>query len=205
MPVTIKKKYLSYNSAETQEILDHAVASLPKADSAVQYYSTETTTAGQTSKIETIGGKTIATSGDTTFVIQPRQSIQHICGSNNHDTYIIGIDGSTKTILKESNFGEVNWTNDTDEAVTVQVGCLTVGDSYTVKVKSEGLDDIVTALNESIAAKYTKPVAGIPDTDLKEDVQLALTAGSEALQFEESSDPASLFDDSSDSEDAQDA
>ena len=193
MGVTINPKYLTYNSKEVQAILDHAEASLPLADTAVQPVPVEIKKAGTTTNSETIGGKTIATSGNTTYTIMPGCHIKMVCQSTNHSTYIIGINGNVKSILQESGYGEVNWTNETSDPVTVAVGCETVGDSYYVTITTLGLLTIVSDLEDAIDGKYDKPAPGIPATDLSEGVNDALTAGSEALQFEENNDPASLF------------
>lgn len=57
--------------------------------------------------------------------------------------------------------------------------------------------DEVQALLDAVPGKYVKPQTGIPSTDLSEEVNDALTAGSEAMRFEANNDPSSLFDDDS--------
>ena len=48
--------------------------------------------------------------------------------------------------------------------------------------ESQTLDGIISGINTSIAAKYTKPSGGIPKTDLAEDVQTSLGKADTALQ-----------------------
>lgn len=74
------------------------------------------------------------------------------------------------------------------------------------------VDDIISGINDAIAAKYSLPAGGIPKSDLDATVQAALAAANAAapqsttytktetdtllqdkLEFETNSDPASLF------------
>ena len=47
---------------------------------------------------------------------------------------------------------------------------------------TQTLDGIVSGINNSISAKYTKPATGIPDTDLSSGVQASLALADSALQ-----------------------
>ena len=81
---------------------------------------------------------------------------------------------------------------------------------------TQTLAGIIAGISDAIAAKYTKPSGGIPSTDMSEAVQSSLAKAEAAapqsatytktevdtklqdkIEFEASSDPASLFEDSS--------
>lgn len=119
--------------------------------------------AGTTSKtISSVSGIFVQT-GDA-FVINPKESVKFIDQSSNSATYVLN--STASQILASSNYGEVNYTNNTNAPVKVKFGASGSGDTYSYSIKYKGFDEKVTEIEADIAAKYTKPGTGIPYTDL---------------------------------------
>lgn len=116
-------------------------ASLDKADTAIQYDGGTENSSGVTNVAITIDGSTYY-STNTIYTLNPEESIRYICESVNHNTYIIDADASPKTLLVESNYGEVRFSNTTDSVMHVQGACIQNGDTFTVQISRVGLKDM---------------------------------------------------------------
>lgn len=123
-------------------------ASLDKADTAIQYNEVSTNDSGTTDTAITIGSTTIYTT-DTVYPLNPGETIKYICQTNNHATYIINAGITPMSILSESNYGEVNYTNETEDIVYVQGACIADGDDFTVHITMQGLNSKENVSNKT--------------------------------------------------------
>lgn len=112
-----------------------------KADSAIQYDGGTENSSGVTNVAVTIEDTTYYTT-NTIYTLNPEESIRYICESVNHNTYIIDADANPKTLLVESNYGEVRFSNTTDSVMHVQGACIQNGDTFTVEISRMGLKDV---------------------------------------------------------------
>lgn len=112
-----------------------------KADTAIQYDGGTVTSIGTTDTEIVVDGLTLYTT-NTIYALNPEESIRYICESVNHNTYIINADTTPKTLLVESNYGEVRFSNTTDNVIHVQGACISNGDNFTVEISRIGLKDV---------------------------------------------------------------
>lgn len=122
----------------TSDMATSVQTSINKAESAVQYDESTNSYSGTTDTSITINGNTYYTT-DTIYTLNPGDAIRYVCETNNHATYIINAGTTPKTMLQESNYGEVNYTNETDSVIQVQGACVSNNDNFRVYITKPGL------------------------------------------------------------------
>lgn len=167
---------------------------------------TKTTTTKQMGTTAvTIDGISMYTSESTTYTIQKGYTIS-IDAQGTSMGYIY--QNSNSTILAQDPSGDVEWTNTTGESVVVKIGSATSGENYSVTIFKKGYYSTIEELTEKIeeaAASgvqadwdesdadapayiknkptvYTKPLSGIPKSDLANAVQTSLGKADSAVQ-----------------------
>ena len=111
--------------------------SIDKAESAVQYEESTNSYSGTTDTSITIDGNTYYTT-DTIYTLNPGDTIRYTCETSNHATYIINAGVTPKTLLQESNSGDVYYTNETNSVLQVQGACISNNDSFYVQITKPG-------------------------------------------------------------------
>ena len=167
---------------------------------------TKTTTTKQMGTTAvTIDGISMYTSESTTYTIQNGYTIS-IDAQGTSMGYIYK--NSNSTILAQDPSGDVEWTNTTGESVVVKIGSATSGENYSIAIFKKGYYSTIEELTEKIeeaAASgvqadwdesdaddpayiknkptvYTKPLSGIPKSDLSNAVQTSLGKADSAVQ-----------------------
>lgn len=167
---------------------------------------TKTTTTKQMGTTAvTVDGISMYTSESTTYTIQNGYTIS-IDAQGTSMGYIY--QNSNSTILAQDPSGDVEWTNTTGESVVVKIGSATSGENYSIAIFKKGYYSTIEELTEKIeeaAASgvqadwneddstdpayiknkptvYTKPLSGIPKSDLANAVQTSLGKADSAVQ-----------------------
>lgn len=122
----------------TSDMTTSVQTSIGKAESAVQYEESIDSYNGTTNTPITINGNTYYTT-NSVYIINPGDAIRYTCESNNHATYLINAGVTPKTLLQESNYGEVRYTNETDDVIQVQGACISNNDNFYVQITKPGL------------------------------------------------------------------
>lgn len=164
-----------------------------------------TTTKQMATTTTTISGIAMYTSGSTTYTIADGMTIK-IDAQDTTPGYIY--QNSNSTILAQDPSGDVEWTNTTGESVVVKIGSATSGENYSIAIFKKGYYSTIEELTEKIeeaAASgvqadwneddstdpayiknkptvYTKPLSGIPKSDLANAVQTSLGKADSAVQ-----------------------
>lgn len=122
----------------TSDMATSVQTSIDKAESAVQYEESTNSYSGTTDTSITINGNTYYTT-DTIYTLNPGDEIRYTCQTSNHATYIINAGVTPKTLLQESNSGDVYYTNETNSVIQVQGACISNNDSFYVQIIKPGL------------------------------------------------------------------
>lgn len=149
-------------------------------------------------------GKFVLLAQLATFLAQIEAIIEALSGSDinyKNAALLEGADSTVKAALDDL-YTKLATTATASDLTTLQgkvsalESLMTEGDNPTAAIdkfneivaflsnitNTQTLEGIVSGINDSIAAKYTKPATGIPKTDLESDVQTSLGKADTALQ-----------------------
>lgn len=137
-----------------EDLSEQVQALLDKAESAIQYTGDSISDSGTTDTAITIGSTTLYTT-ETVYTLKPGETIKYVCQTSNHNTYIINAGADPKTILVESDYGEVKYTNMTDNVLQVQGACIANGDTFIVDISGVGLSNVLMNIVSASGTSFT--------------------------------------------------